>query len=511
MRTTVVYRAIACVLILGLALVPPGPARADDKDCPYHKLKWDDFKGDPPTNGKDAETDGGVADSWNTDTPVGDSQGGWTCKLKDVKVHSYMDKTQSGVKPDAKTDALLQHEQYHMDIYEIWARELEKALKGIVGKGSTARDAVNDAKAQAKKAEEENKQKCMETQKKYDDETKDGTDADKQKAWCEKIGNLLNPPPPKKDALRSSQPGQGAYNPGTNEFRIQSFFDVFTNLDVPIDDPFLRDSQFILPPLDFQGFFMDKSMPLLMPADPMAAQAVLVTRQGVPVLQGNLRLQMGSGALLTGWVESVEIQPDAMSQSPMLRLFERDLATGAAVLTFEIVTPSPLEVLTNGFTQPATMPLLVQLGTVFVATVSGNVTLQHCLDRIQPITFEFRPADGSSPFTRSTALNADGAFFFNDIPPGAYYLAIKGDRWLRRVIPLHANGDVSGVTAALLAGDINNDNVVDDADYQLLRAAFRSRPGDANWNPQADLNCDGVVDEADLRLLQSNFGQAGDP
>jgi Bacterial protein of unknown function (DUF922)/Dockerin type I domain len=511
MRTTVVYTAMACVLILGFALVPPGPARADDKDCPYHKLKWDDFKGAPPTNGNDAETFGGVANSWNTDTPVRDGQGGWTCKLKDVKVHSFMDKTQSGVKPEAKTDALLQHEQYHMDLYEVWARELEKTLNGIVGKGSTAGEARNDANAQAKKAVDENNQKCMEMQQKYDDETDHGKDADKQKAWCEKIGNLLNPPPPNKDGLRSSQPGQGAYNPGTNEFRIQSFFDVFTNLNVPVDDPFLHNSQFILPPLNFQGFFMDQSMPLLMPADPLMPEAILVTRRGVPVLQGNLRLQMGSGALLTGWVENVEIQPEALSQSPMLRLFERDLATGTAILTFEIVTPAPLEVLTNGFTQPATMPVQVQLGTASIATVSGVVTLQHCVDRIQPITFEFRPADGSNAVTQTIALDADGAFFFNDIPLGAYHLAIKGDRWLRRVIPLHVDGDVSGVTATLLAGDINNDNVVDDADYQLLRAAFGSRPGDANWNPQADLNCDGVVDQADLQLLQSNFGKAGDP
>ena len=54
------------------------------------------------TNGLDAETSSGVAYSWNKDTPVKDDQGNWTCKLKDVKVHSYMDKTQSGVKPDAK-------------------------------------------------------------------------------------------------------------------------------------------------------------------------------------------------------------------------------------------------------------------------------------------------------------------------------------------------------------------------------------------------------------------------
>jgi hypothetical protein len=511
MRTTLLCTAIASALIPALTLVRPGTVRADDKECPYHKLTWDDFKGNPPTNGNDAETDGGVANSWNTDKPVRDGQGGWTCKLKDVKVHSYMDKTQSGVKPDAKTDALLQHEQYHMDLYEVWARELEKALKAIVGKGSTPQEAVDDAAAQAKKAVEENNQKCMEMQQKYDDETDHGKDKEKQKAWCEKIGNLLNPPPPKKDSLRSSLPGQGAYNPGTNEFRIQSFFDVFTNLDVPTDDPFLRDAQFILPTLSFRGFFMDESMPLLMPADPMEPRALLVTRHGVPVLQGNLRLQMGSGVSLRGWVESVEIHRGALSQSPMLRLFERDLATGTAILTLEILTPAPLEVLTNGFTQPVTIPLQVHLGTASVATVSGVVTLQHCLDRAQPITFEFRPADGSNPLTRTTVLDADGAFFFNDIPLGAYHLAIKGDRWLRRVIPVNAGGDVSGVMAALLAGDINHDNVVDDADLELLRAAFGSRPGDPNWNPPADLNCDGVVDEADLLLLHSNFGQAGDP
>jgi len=42
--------------------------------------------------------------------------------------------------------------------------------------------------------------------------------------------------------------------------------------------------------------------------------------------------------------------------------------------------------------------------------------------------------------------------------------------------------------------DINRDGVVDYKDLARLGAAFGSRPGDANWDPDADINQDGVID-----------------
>jgi parallel beta-helix repeat protein len=57
-----------------------------------------------------------------------------------------------------------------------------------------------------------------------------------------------------------------------------------------------------------------------------------------------------------------------------------------------------------------------------------------------------------------------------------------------------------------LLGDINGDRHVDILDAISLANAFNSKPGDANWNPNADFNGDGRVNILDAITLASNFG-----
>ena len=56
-------------------------------------------------------------------------------------------------------------------------------------------------------------------------------------------------------------------------------------------------------------------------------------------------------------------------------------------------------------------------------------------------------------------------------------------------------------------GDVNWDGAIDDADLDLLRVAYESRPGDPNWNPDADLDGNGKVDWVDMNVLGINFGK----
>ena len=58
-----------------------------------------------------------------------------------------------------------------------------------------------------------------------------------------------------------------------------------------------------------------------------------------------------------------------------------------------------------------------------------------------------------------------------------------------------------------LAGDINNDGTVDIYDAILLAIAFQTKPGNANWNPDADLNSDLVIDIYDAITVASNYGK----
>lgn len=58
-----------------------------------------------------------------------------------------------------------------------------------------------------------------------------------------------------------------------------------------------------------------------------------------------------------------------------------------------------------------------------------------------------------------------------------------------------------------LAGDINDDGIVNIQDIVIVALAFGSRPGDHNWNPIADLNQDGIVNIVDIVMVAIHFGE----
>jgi hypothetical protein len=146
-------------------------------------------------------------------------------------------------------------------------------------------------------------------------------------------------------------------------------------------------------------------------------------------------------------------------------------------------------------------------------TVLGNIDLMGSVNLAQGITFAFRPNTGGGEIVRSAILTPTGEFTFFDIPAGSYEVAIKGDRWLRSVVPLTVSaGGINVVEALLIPGDLNDDNIIDLFDLIDFFSAYGSAPGDPNWNPAADVNCDGsVVDLFDLILFFANYGSEGDP
>jgi hypothetical protein len=144
--------------------------------------------------------------------------------------------------------------------------------------------------------------------------------------------------------------------------------------------------------------------------------------------------------------------------------------------------------------------------------VQGKVLLEKVVNSVQPINFEFRPQDGTASFVLNQTLAADGSFSFSGIPARVYKVAVKGHKWLQKVVDVDATGGaVSGLSINLLAGDVKEDNKVDINDLGVLASAFGSTPVSVNWNDNADLNCDGKVNITDLGLLANNYGKHGDP
>jgi hypothetical protein len=65
---------------------------------------------------------------------------------------------------------------------------------------------------------------------------------------------------------------------------------------------------------------------------------------------------------------------------------------------------------------------------------------------------------------------------------------------------------LTNVNVTLVPGDINGDNIIDDADLLQVLFAF----GQSGSNRPEDLNGDSTVDDADLLLVLFNFGRTGE-
>lgn len=67
----------------------------------------------------------------------------------------------------------------------------------------------------------------------------------------------------------------------------------------------------------------------------------------------------------------------------------------------------------------------------------------------------------------------------------------------------------SGEVLNMLSGDLNEDNVINSADYSIAQRALGATARLANWNGNADFNLDGLINTFDLAIITKNMGQTG--
>jgi hypothetical protein len=145
--------------------------------------------------------------------------------------------------------------------------------------------------------------------------------------------------------------------------------------------------------------------------------------------------------------------------------------------------------------------------------VIGTITLQG-LSALSPgrdVTLQFRPLNGTTILERTVTVNANGAYTATGIPAGNFTVSAKGIPYLRRTPgTISGSGNINSASFSLLVGDVNNDNVINIADFNLLRRAFGSVTASPNYSRNADLNDDGIINIADFNRLRANFGLSGD-
>ncbi len=140
--------------------------------------------------------------------------------------------------------------------------------------------------------------------------------------------------------------------------------------------------------------------------------------------------------------------------------------------------------------------------------LSGRVELNR--QNLQLVDFEMKLYQAGTNTLRSArTFRTDPVGNFNtytNIMSGTVDITVRAPGTLvRKVSNVSLNSDVSGLVFTLINGDVNNDNVIDDADLLAVLFAFGQ-----SGTHEADLNNDGVVDDADLLIVLFNFGAVGD-
>jgi hypothetical protein len=152
---------------------------------------------------------------------------------------------------------------------------------------------------------------------------------------------------------------------------------------------------------------------------------------------------------------------------------------------------------------PSTFAL--QLGGNATPSLYGRITISGYTGSLEGKTATIKVKQGTQVFTYTATLGANGQYAVPiDQTGNIEVLAQVAPGLARKVSLSNVSGPVQQNFLDLTNGDVNGDNVVDDAD--LLQVLFNFGGSDS----ASDVNGDSTVDDADLLIVLFNFGSVGD-
>lgn len=121
----------------------------------------------------------------------------------------------------------------------------------------------------------------------------------------------------------------------------------------------------------------------------------------------------------------------------------------------------------------------------------------------KPVTISLFNADSS--LAGSVTANLDGTFSLTALAgPYTVFATASGYLSAQASVTLTDGGTTTMPTISLLAGDLDNNNVIDQFDAMTIGMNYNSAEPAA-----ADLNNDGVINVLDLELLAGNYRETG--
>ena len=201
MRTTLIGRAILVVVVIMIAAF--GAAAQVPEHVPWsanRPISWQLFLAPYPQSGYTQAEAAAIHMTlkWSVSYVIdyNRDKGSWYGYIDTsaINVTNTMEPFLSWAAAQGKSPAVLNHEQRHFDLYEVYARKLRILLASPHATGSTT-DAVRTAlKAQINTTASAVLDMASQMQSLYDDETAHGTNADMQASWAAKIDNWLENP-----------------------------------------------------------------------------------------------------------------------------------------------------------------------------------------------------------------------------------------------------------------------------------------------------------------------------
>jgi len=127
-----------------------------------------------------------------------------------VTVTNTMEPLESWVALGKERSEVLQHEQRHFDLNEVYRRRLFNALAGLRAEGTTRAAAEQALRDALQETSSRLLAQASEAQARYDEETSHGTNALKQAEWSASIASWLTSLPlPPQEGKPQTRPGFG--------------------------------------------------------------------------------------------------------------------------------------------------------------------------------------------------------------------------------------------------------------------------------------------------------------
>lgn len=202
MRWTVVFWL---VLLLGVLTSASGTdlptvGLAELPWCSEQPLDWNDFQGEPPIEAALRTELAAIHITlrWHVTSQVEYNRhlDRWegTVDLSSIEVTNVIDPSQSWVAPGKQSNEVLNHEQRHFDLNEVYRLKLLSALPQSRTVGNSAETVKKELNEAIYSAANKILSKLQEVQEQYDEMTHHGTSPEGKAEWDKKIAFwFINP------------------------------------------------------------------------------------------------------------------------------------------------------------------------------------------------------------------------------------------------------------------------------------------------------------------------------